>query len=182
MVSSIAMISESAIREASSSKQDDTKTQDEKTIITSSGSTRSYIQVYIFRGTPDYYHKRHTLLYFTSPDNSEFYETIHVQRFDEKSNWEIDQLHSRKVDWVLSGTYRSHVNAGAVIVPNGHEMRPVDAIAAMPLNRESDPEWNCQHFVFEGLQTLVDEGLQTQEWYEVVAEEIAEKLVDGALG
>ena len=181
MVSSIATIRQSA-KEApdGNSKQNDTN--DKKIIITSSGSTRIYIQVYIFRGMPDYYHKRHTLLYFTSPDNSEFYETIHVQRFDEKSNWEIDQLHSRKVDWVLSGTYRSHVNAGAVIVPNGQEMRPVDAIAAVPLNREGDPEWNCQHFVFEGLQALVAEGLQTQEWYDVVAEEIAEKLVDGALG
>ena len=46
-------------------------------------TTESYvtiaITIYIFRGNPDQYYNRHVLLYFTSPDLTNFQETVHAQ-------------------------------------------------------------------------------------------------------
>lgn len=75
------------------------------------------------------YHRRHVLVYFTSPENENFHETVHAQRYDETQPWVVDQIHSR-VNWFMSANYLSHVNAGAVRVCRGEEMTPVNIVAA----------------------------------------------------
>lgn len=140
------------------------------------------LTLFVFRGQPDVYYKRHVLVYFTSPENRNFHETVHAQRDNDTSPWALDQIHSR-VDWSMSGSYLSHVNAGAVRVWRGEEMTPVNIVAATPVQgRELDSGWNCQNFLLEGLQEIVNYGLQTQEWYESVAEELMNHLFDGAVG
>lgn len=138
--------------------------------------------LFVFRGQPDVYYKRHVLVYFTSPEYRHFHETVHVQRDNDTSPWTLDQIHTR-VDWSLSGSYRSHVNAGAVRVWKGDEMMPVNIVASTPVQgREQDSGWNCQNFILEGLQEIVNSGLQTEEWYESVEEELMEHLFEGSVG
>jgi hypothetical protein len=128
------------------------------------------------------YSKRHVLIYFSSPENPNFHESVHVQRDDETSPWAVDQIHN-KSDWIMTRRYLSHVNAGAVRVWRGEEMIPVNIVAATPVQgREHDSGWNCQSFLLEGLQEFVTYGLQTQEWYESVEGELMDRLLDGAVG
>ncbi|POR34214.1 hypothetical protein TPAR_05586 [Tolypocladium paradoxum] len=149
---------------------------------TSDGCMTIALTIFIFRGQPDAYYKRHVLIYFTSPDNPNFHETVHAQRNDDRSPWRVDQIHKR-TNWPLSDTYLSHVNAGTVQVSSGQEMLPVDIVAATPVGgREVDSGWNCQHFVLEGLQALVYHGFQTQEWYDFVEGELTDQLINGAIG
>ncbi|PNP76669.1 hypothetical protein FNYG_10088 [Fusarium nygamai] len=140
------------------------------------------ITLYIFRGTPDFYFARHVLAYFTSPEDPSFHETVHAQHEDEGDPWKVDRIH-RGVDWALSATYLSHVNVGAVKVWKGREMDPVNVVAGIPVEgRERMSDWNCQTFILEGLQALVSEVYQTQEWYEAVEGELMDKLLDGCVG
>lgn len=148
-------------------------------------TSRVCIQIFIFRGDPDVYYKRHTLLYFTCPDVAGFFQTVHTQRDGDKGPWVVHR-HYDETDWVLdSDNYEAHVNAGAVVMPTGQEMRPVEIVAGTPVGdtqgEEADTAWNDQHFVLAGLQRLVDAGLQTSEWYEVVEGEMMEKLLEGAV-
>lgn len=137
--------------------------------------------VFIFRAEPDLYSTRHVLMYFTSPDLPDFHETVHSQRMDAKSpDWFVDRQHS-KADWVTERNYANHVNAGAVLVAPGQEMVPVEVVAAIP-TKQRDGEWNCQHFLYEGLQALVDGGFQTQEWYDAIEDEMMDKIFDGTVG
>lgn len=141
-----------------------------------------YLTLFVFRGRPDMYYKRHVLIYFTSPEKPNFHKTVHAQRDTDASPWALDQIHSQ-VDWSLSINYLGHVNAGAVRVCKGEEMMPVNIVAATPVQgREHDSGWNCQNFLLEGLQEIANCGLQTQEWYESVAGELMDKLLDGAVG
>jgi hypothetical protein len=133
--------------------------------------------IYIFKGNPvDAWYKRHVLMYFTSPENKNFHETVHAQRDNELKPWRVDRIH-KKVIWADSATYITHVNAGAVKVRKGHELDPVNAMAATPLTGR-DADWNCQHFLLEGLQALVSHGYQTQEWYDCVEGDLMDKLLD----
>ena len=128
------------------------------------------------------YYKRHVLIYFSSPENRHFHETVHVQRDDDMSPWIVNQIHQR-IDWSTSATYLTHVNAGTVQVWTGEEMVPVDIVAGTPVNgREYDSGWNCQNFALEGLQRIVSSGFQTQEWYDWVEEQLTDQLLDGAVG
>jgi hypothetical protein len=137
--------------------------------------------VFIFRAEPDLYSTRHALMYFTSPDLPHFHETVHTQRMDEKSpDWFVDRRHD-KADWATERNYANHVNAGAVLMPPGQEMVPVEIVAAIP-TKERDGEWNCQHFLYEGLQAIVDRGLQTQGWYDAIEDEMMDKIFDGTVG
>ncbi|KAJ4306558.1 hypothetical protein N0V88_001362 [Collariella sp. IMI 366227] len=141
--------------------------------------------IYIFRGLPDVWNKRHVLLYFTSPDLSNFFETVHAQyKVDDddpnKGEWMVDQVHKR-VQWDESRTYLTHVNAGALVVSPGQEMMPVDIIAATPIkNRPGD--WNCQSFLYEGMQELVAQGYHGTEWYDWVEGEVMDRLLDTNVG
>ncbi|KAK3942375.1 hypothetical protein QBC46DRAFT_380046 [Diplogelasinospora grovesii] len=148
---------------------------------TSDSYTTVCMTIFVFRGAPDAYYKRHVLIYFTSPDSPEFHETVHVQRENDASPWMVDRVHGQK-DWDLTATYLSHVNAGAVLVHSGQEMVPVDIVAATPVEgREQDSGWNCQNFVLEGLQRIMYYGFQTQEWYDSVEEELTSQLLEGAI-
>jgi len=138
------------------------------------------LTIFYFRGVPDAWYKRHVLIYFTSPDLPDFYETVHAQRDDDSSPWAVDQIHT-KMHWAESRTYLGHVNAGAVQVYRGQEMQPVDIVSATPVtDRES--EWNCQHFLLEGLRGIVSAGLQTDEWYDWVEGELMDNLLEGSVG
>lgn len=139
------------------------------------------ITIYIFRGEPDTYYNRHVLAYFTSPDNPGFHETVHTQRDSDDTPW-IPIRESEPNDWLLIVNYHGHVNAGAVHVPRGQETALVDLVASANVQgRETDSGWNCQHYLLEGLQKLVDCRIQTQAWYDVVQEELMDRLLEGAV-
>ncbi|AEO64617.1 5df0002d-3e5c-44f0-9c23-44c537d71d37 [Thermothielavioides terrestris] len=147
----------------------------------SSGVITLIMVIYIFRGHPyDTWDKRHVLAYFTSPDLPDFHETVHTQYKEEERRWVLDRMH-REVKWYESRTYLNHVHAGAVKVARGQEMVPVDILAATPVG-ERPSDWNCQTFLYEGMQELVNRGFQTQEWYDSVTDEMLDKLLDGTLG
>lgn len=140
-----------------------------------------HIALYIFRGAPDTYYNRHVLAYFTSPDDSNFHEIVHTQRDTERSPW-VPKRESGKIDWLLVLNYLDHVNAGAIKVSKGQEMAPVSLVASANVQgRETDSGWNCQHFLLEGLQKLVDGHYQTQAWYDAVQEELTDKLLEGSV-
>ncbi|OAA43764.1 hypothetical protein NOR_04339 [Metarhizium rileyi] len=167
--------------QSSSEKPSDKKGKKTKTPNNTGASCSTiHLTIFVFRGQPDVYYKRHVLVYFTSPEIPSFHETVHARRKDETSRWELDQIHGA-MNWPQSLTYLSHVNAGAVQVSKGAEMVPVNIIAATPVQgRDQDSGWNCQNFLLEGLQGIVNYGLQTQEWYQFVEEELVDHLLDGA--
>jgi hypothetical protein len=137
--------------------------------------------IFIFRASPDLYSTRHVLMYFTSPDLPHFHETVHTQRMDElAADGFVDRLRD-KADWATERNYANHVNAGAVLVPRGQELLPVGIVAAIP-TKGRDGEWNCQHFLYEGLQAIVDRGLQTLGWYDAIEDEMMDKIFDGTVG
>lgn len=148
----------------------------------SNSYTSICLTIFIFRGEPDFYFNRRVLLYFTSPDDPKFHETVHAQRNTDEDPWVVDRIHV-EINWAMTITYYSHVNAGAVLVQRGQEMVPVDVVAATPVvGREEDGGWNCQNFLLEGLQGIVSQGFQTQEWYHAIEGELADRLIDGAIG
>ncbi|KAI8950861.1 hypothetical protein F4801DRAFT_547103 [Xylaria longipes] len=100
--------------------------------------TKLYLTIFVFRGQPDVYYKRHVLIYFQSAEDSRFHETVHVVRDDGKSPWNVDRVH-RKTDWAMSASYLYHCDGGALLVPRGQEMVPVNIMAAVPVkDRELD--------------------------------------------
>lgn len=140
-----------------------------------------HISIYLFRGQPDAYYNRHVIAYFTSPDNPDFHETVHTQRNTEWSPW-VPKRESGKIDWVLVVNYLGHINAGTIRVPRGQEMSPVSLVASANVQgRETDSGWNCQHFLLEGLQKLVDHQYQTQAWYDAIQEDLTDMLLDEAV-
>ncbi|KAK1754184.1 hypothetical protein QBC47DRAFT_303053 [Echria macrotheca] len=147
------------------------------------GSLPSYtticLTIFIFRGEPDVYYRRHALCYFTSPTDRNFHETVHVQRVNDESPWDVEQVHS-EMDWTLSVRYISHVNAGTLSIPKGEEMMPVDIVSRTPVT-DKERDWNCLNFILEGLEQIVGKGLQAQEWYDSVQKELIDKLLDGAV-
>ncbi|KAI0182195.1 hypothetical protein EV127DRAFT_493970 [Xylaria flabelliformis] len=144
--------------------------------------TKLYLTIFVFRGEPDFYSRRHVLAYFQSAENSEFHETVHAIRDNGKSPWRVDRVHN-KSDWIMTVTYLSHCDGGVILVPRGQEMAPVDIMAAITVkNREKDSGWNCQNFLLEGLEQLVTAGYQTQEWYNAVEDTLMNRLLDGAIG
>jgi hypothetical protein len=148
---------------------------------TSRGPSVVYLTIFVFRGEPDVYYKRHVLIYFTRPEDSSFHETVHVQRDHETGPWEVKRFHGAE-DWTIVPNYLSHVNAGTVLVQGGQEMLPVDIVADTPIQgREQDDGWTCLNFVLEGLERIAKRGLQTKEWFGSVAEELTDRLFDGAI-
>lgn len=140
-----------------------------------------HISIYLFRGQPDAYYNRHVIAYFTSPDNPDFHETVHTQRDTEWSPW-VPKRESGKIDWVLVVNYLGHINAGTIQVSRGQEMTPVSIVASANVQgRETDSGWNCQHFLLEGLQKLVDNQYQTQAWYDDIEEDLTDMLLDEAV-
>ncbi|KAI0455053.1 hypothetical protein F5B21DRAFT_221204 [Xylaria acuta] len=143
-------------------------------------TTTVYLTIFVFRGKPDTHFNRHVILYFTSQENPHFHETILVQRPYHNGPWEVVRMTAEKF-WPEEKRYLSHVNAGSVRVREGQESALVDVIKAIPLdNREAD--WNCQNFVLEGLQEMVDRGYQEQEWYDDVEDELMTQLISDTVG
>ncbi|KAM7183115.1 hypothetical protein V8F33_013786, partial [Rhypophila sp. PSN 637] len=140
-----------------------------------------HMTLYMFRGTPDMYFNRHVLLYFTS-DNPNFHETIHVQRNDKDSPWGIDRDNKER-DWALSRTYINHLYIGSVMVKRGQEKSVVDIFESIPVaGKETQSDWNCQHFLLEGMASLMNYGYQTAEWYNYAEEQLLNILLDGTVG
>ncbi|KAM3514567.1 hypothetical protein MY11210_001802 [Beauveria gryllotalpidicola] len=138
--------------------------------------------IFIFRGQPDTYYNRHVLLYFSSPDCPTLHETIHAQRQEEDGPWNVYRLPG-KTDWSEPSNYLAHVNAGAIMVRGDAVMAPVTVVAATPVaDRHKDGGWNCQNFLLEGLQALVHQGMQSQDWYDAVEEELLDKVIEDAVG
>ncbi|KAI1738079.1 hypothetical protein F4680DRAFT_427031 [Xylaria scruposa] len=150
--------------------------QSTKSSDNSNGATTTvYLTIFVFRGKPDTHFNRHVIIYFTSQENLDFHETILIQRPYPNGPWEVVRM---KIDkfWPEEKRYISHVNAEIVRVYKGQESALVDIIAAIPLeNREAD--WNCQNFVLEGLQEIVNRGYEAQEWYDYVEDELMTQLV-----
>ncbi|GAW27126.1 hypothetical protein SAMD00023353_7200450 [Rosellinia necatrix] len=142
--------------------------------------TTVYLTIYVFRGEPDVLTRRHVLMYFTSPDNPEFHETIHIQRDDENSPWFIERERLER-DWIITNTYLSHVNAGTVQAYCGRESAIVDVFETVPVE-DRDDGFNCQHFLLEGMQEMVRRGYQTWAWYTSVEDELTTELVRDTAG
>ncbi|KAF4120312.1 hypothetical protein GMORB2_3113 [Geosmithia morbida] len=139
--------------------------------------------IYIFRGDPDVYYKRHCIICFTSPDDDTLNESIHVQRDGEDDPWVLHRSHE-DMDWITNDGYIGHVNVGAITVRGGADEAQLvaDIVAGTPLHGPThEREWNCQSFLLEGLKTLADEGFQTQAWYEDTMEEFMDRLIEGAV-
>jgi hypothetical protein len=159
-------------------------TETETLTLTKSQPTPDYttlhLTVYIFRGEPrDTYNHRHALLYLTSPNLPTYHETVHTQRDEATDLWVVDRLHL-PVAWFETRAYVAHVSAGSLRVPVGCEMEPVEAIASVPAGARP-PDWNCQNFLYEGFQVLVDRGWQTQEWWDEVVSEMMDRLLDATV-
>lgn len=156
--------------------------------------------IFIFRGEPDVYYKRHVLVYVTSPDDAGLHESIHVQRESEGHAWTLERSHD-PTDWVMDPRYIGHVNVGAVVVGSrlssrdsgaggeagkegdgGSVQEVIRILESVPIHDGShEAEWNCQTFLMEGLQALVDRGYQTREWYELALGELMDRLLEGAV-
>jgi hypothetical protein len=163
---------------------DATATETETLTLTKSQPSPDYttlhLTVYIFRGEPrDTYNHRHALLYLTSPNLPNYHETVHTQRDEATDLWVVDRLHL-PVAWFETRAYVAHVSAGSLRVPVGCEMEPVEAIASVPAGARP-PDWNCQNFLYEGFQVLVDRGWQTQEWWDEVVSEMMDRLLDATV-
>ena len=67
-------------------------------------------------------------------------------------------------------------------VSAGQEALPADIMASVPVaDREQQTDWNGHHFVLEGLRKIVDEGLQSSEWYERIEGQLINKRLDNAV-
>ncbi|KAI0206881.1 hypothetical protein F4808DRAFT_405669 [Astrocystis sublimbata] len=142
--------------------------------------TTVYLTIFVFRGKPDTHYNRHVIIYFTSLDAPDFHETILVQRPYHNGPWQVIRMTAEKF-WPEEKRYLSHVNAKVGRIQQGQETGLVDIIADMPItNREAD--WNCQNFVLEGLQELVNQGYEAQEWYDSVEDELMTQLVSDTVG
>ncbi|KAI0479904.1 hypothetical protein F4859DRAFT_477688 [Xylaria cf. heliscus] len=148
---------------------------------TSEGAaTTVYLTIFVFRGKPDTHFNRHVIIYFTSQENHDFHESILIQRPYQNGPWGVVRMTTEKF-WPEEKRYLSHVNAGTVGVYKGQESTLVDIIESVPLGDRED-DWNCQNFVLEGLQEIVNQGHQTQEWYDDVEDELMTKLVTDTVG
>lgn len=137
------------------------------------------IWLFIFRGYPyDTYNRRHVLFYLDSPDMEDFHITAHAQRPTEERPFEytendgeerypmsIDLIHGRVV--------------GRVQVDRSQPRKLVDAIASTPVGGE--PDWNCQHFVYEALDRLAEAGAISMEQLDDVKDWMMDSLLDGAI-
>ncbi|EFY94852.1 hypothetical protein X797_010645 [Metarhizium robertsii] len=159
----------------SARKSEETETQGDQ-----AETTRIHLSVFIFRGVPDVWYRRHVIMYFTSPDDPGFHKSVHVQRDNERLPWGVT-LENGQAHWELDASYLSHVDAGYITVWKGEEMWPLNTVASVQVEgREAD--WNCQNFVYEGLQAIVYLGLQEEAWYTWVQDEIMNQLLEGAVG
>lgn len=153
-----------------------------------SSMSRIFLTIYVFRGDTDTWYNRHVLAYWTSPDDPTLFRTVQARRMTDPENpenptapWQVE-TEDAEISWALDTTYLSHVNAGMVQVPEGQETLPVDIMVSVSVeDREQQTDWNGQHFVFEGLQKIVDKDLQSREWYEWVESQLMDKLMDGAV-
>lgn len=169
--------------------------------------SRIYLTLYVFRGDVDTWYNRHVLAYWTSPEDPALTRTVHARRdvddgqeeqqegdpeeeelqqeqelqLQPQAPWRVEKDEASK-SWALDKKYLSHVNGGIVQVPRGQEARPAEIMASVSVaDREQQTDWNGQHFVLEGLQKLVDQGLQSGEWYDWVEGQLMDKLMDGAV-
>lgn len=151
-----------------------------------SPTARIYLTIYIFRGEEvDAWYNRHVLAYWTSPDKPTLFRTVQARRMEDPDDptppWRVE-TDDTEISWALDTTYLSHINGGIVQVPAGQETLPPDLMASVSVEgREQQTDWNGQHFIFEGLQKIVDQGLQSGEWYEWVEGQLMDKLMEGAV-
>ncbi|KAF7514529.1 hypothetical protein G7054_g15234 [Neopestalotiopsis clavispora] len=138
--------------------------------------------IFIFRGQPDVYYKRHVLIYFESPEDPNFHETLHVQREDASLPWAIDHSDTAR-EWGLSKRYINHVYVPIVAVAEGRQKDVVNAAKSVSVEgKEVDSSWNCQNFVYEALGAIAGVGYLTSEQCTEVEEELMDKLIEGAVG
>ncbi|KAI1124011.1 hypothetical protein F5Y10DRAFT_285458 [Nemania abortiva] len=144
--------------------------------------TELYLRIYIFRGEPDCSFNRHVIAEFQSVDDPSFYQSIHVKRLNKESPWRIEVVNGQ-AEWVLTKRYIGHCDGGYLWVNKGEETRPVEIMTRVEVtNRSEVGGWNCQHFLFEGFQKLVDEGIGDQEWYYKLERTLVDCTFDGAIG
>ncbi|KAI0118368.1 hypothetical protein GGR51DRAFT_572324 [Nemania sp. FL0031] len=139
--------------------------------------TKLYLSIYIFAGNPDTWDSRHVLAYFQSAEDPNFHETVHARSIH-SGPLQVAQVHVKR-DWWLSSNYIHHCDGGALLVPRGEEMAPVNIMAAVSVKRR-EKDFNCQKFLLEGLQRIVAAGYQTEEWYIEVEGALMDLLLDGA--
>lgn len=139
-----------------------------------------YITLYTFYGNTRAYYNRHVLTYFTKKDDPSFHKVVHMELDEPTDPYRPVRFHTPK-DYLVSNDYAGHVNAGSVRVKRGQEMKVVDLAASVDVTgKELDSEWNCQNYVLEGFQKLVDHGYKPQSWYNSVINELLNSLLDGS--
>lgn len=137
------------------------------------------IWLFIFRGQPhDTYHRRHVLLYLDSPDVVNFHFTAHAQRPGEGLPFEYVEMDGAE-EYPMMVQFLSGKLLGKVKVDRSQSRRLVDVIAATPVGGE--PEWSCQHFVYEALERLTECGAIASEDLNAIEDWMMDCLLDGAV-
>lgn len=137
------------------------------------------IWLFIFRGYPyDTYNRRHVLFYLDSPDAEDFHITAHAQRPTEEKPFEYtendgEERYPMSIDLIHGRVL------GRVQVDTSQPRKVVDVIASTPVGGE--PDWNCQHFVYEALDRLSEAGVISVEQLDDVVDWMMDSLLDGAI-
>lgn len=138
------------------------------------------VWIFIFRGYPyDTYNRRHVLFYLDSPDVEDFHITAHAQRPTEDKPFQYmenseEQRYPMSIDLIHGRV------VGRVQVDASEPRKLVDVIASTPVGGE--PDWNCQHFVFNGLERLSEAGAISAEQLNDTKDWMMDSLLDGAIG
>lgn len=138
------------------------------------------VWIFIFRGYPyDTYNRRHVLFYFDSPDSEDFHITAHAQRPTEEKPFEYTE--NNEEQWYPMSIDLIHGRVvGRVPVDTSQPRKLVDVIASTPVGGE--PDWNCQHFVFQALERLTEAGAISPEQLDDAKDWMMDSLLDGAIG
>lgn len=137
------------------------------------------IWVFIFRGLPyDTYNRRHTIFYLDSPDVEDFNITAHAQRPTEEEPYEYievvgEEWYPMSVDFVHGRL------VGRVKVDMSHLRKVLDVIALTPVGGE--PDWTCQHFVYNALERLTEAGFISEEQLDDTKDWMMDSILDGAI-
>lgn len=131
-------------------------------------------------GPEDHYFNRHVKAHFTSPQVPDMHETIHAQQVGDSGLWQVlRETRRTEADLRSSRWVKTVMDPIWVSVKRGQEMVPADIFASVSVvGREAD--WNCQKFLLEGSEKLVESGYKTLEWFNEFQDEFFDELMDDA--
>jgi hypothetical protein len=135
------------------------------------------IWIFIFRGYPeDTYNRRHTLFYLDSPDVDDFHITAHAQQPTEKLPYEYVEVDGEERYPMSIDLINGRLVGRAQV---DHQRKLLDVIASTPVGGE--PDWNCQHFVFNALDRLTEAGAISRQQLDDAKDWMMDSVLDGAI-